>query len=293
LDYGNLTPFEQNFMKRVIPFYSFARQNLEHQLSVLSNNPRAFSTQAKFFKSLKDMLGTDVSQDDMSALPDWMKTGLSIPIDNKDGNVTMLTSFGEPTSALNNLIGTSPQDTLRKMISNSNPMLKIPIEQALGVNTFSNTPIVSDTNRDATRFADAPQLIKSLLGYNEVNKTDSKGNKYIQKTVDPQAAYWLANIPIASSLSTVGKRTTEGGINPLASTFGNIDPWKAAQVASGARVYTKNVAASRAQKERDMQKQVEDVLYRKGLGSTYTTFSLNSTKAKKSSPIKPLKKLGS
>lgn len=296
LDYNNLTPFEKNVMKRVIPFYSFMRQNLEHQLRVLSESPRTFSTQQKFFTALRNMLGADVKQEDLDALPDWMKQGLSIPISNENGNVTMLTSFGEPTQALNQIIGTDIPDTLRKAIASSSPAIKIPLEQALGVNTFSNSPIVSDVNRDGTRYKDAPQAVKDFLEYREVEKKDKNGKKFIQRTVNPEKAYWLANIPVASAISTIGKRATEGGISPLGENFGEVDPWKLSQLVTGSRVYTKNIALSRTQKEREMQKKIEDELYRRGLGSTFSTFYINKSAdeqaktKKKKKVIKPLGK---
>ena len=41
-DYSDLTDFEQNIMKRVIPFYTFMRKNIPMELEAMLNTPSIF-----------------------------------------------------------------------------------------------------------------------------------------------------------------------------------------------------------------------------------------------------------
>lgn len=58
-DYGDLTEFEQNVMKRVIPFYTFMRKNIPLELEQLLNNPAPFRNLYKTIEEAQRLSGDD------------------------------------------------------------------------------------------------------------------------------------------------------------------------------------------------------------------------------------------
>jgi hypothetical protein len=55
-DYGELTQFEQKVMKNVIPFYTFMRKNLPHQLQTLAENPMRITIPEKISQAVSTPL---------------------------------------------------------------------------------------------------------------------------------------------------------------------------------------------------------------------------------------------
>lgn len=75
-DYGNLTDFEKNVVRRVIPFYTFMRKNIPMHLDTLINNPRRMSIFSKMMET--------ADNDDDTMLPNnrrniWTQQYMQIP----------------------------------------------------------------------------------------------------------------------------------------------------------------------------------------------------------------------
>lgn len=69
LDYSDLTDFEKNTMKNIIPFYSWLRKNLSNQISAMINYPENYAMIPKF----EELFALEGDEYDASALPDYMK----------------------------------------------------------------------------------------------------------------------------------------------------------------------------------------------------------------------------
>jgi len=100
-DYGSLTSFERNVMRRLIPFYTFGRKNLELQVRTFLKHP---GRQAAIFKTIKD-IKTEVlrglSDEQMEAFnelkPRFLQDSFAIPAGlDKEGRIMWMTGLGFP-----------------------------------------------------------------------------------------------------------------------------------------------------------------------------------------------------
>lgn len=267
-DYSNLTPFEQNVLRRIIPFYSFQRQNAERILTNLDKNPGVLLNQ----KALVDNIGkaasdSDVSEEDKSVLPDWMKNGPFAVLNKGAGNVGVLTGLGDSLSAFGNTFSTDPKKQGENILNLLSPLLNIPLEQATGKDFFRG----GDINKrvPGERYKNLPDEVKEMIGYHEVereitDKETGKKKKIKDITIDGQAAYWLANVPVLSSLMTQGKR--------VAGT--KEDPTNILTLLSGVRYYDKNTDVERDRRQKELSQELQQVLIDAGIGKQYENFYL-------------------
>ena len=256
LDYSNLTPFEQNIAKRVIPFYGFMKQNLVNQLNTFSKSPGTLVNQQTFLKDLgKSLSDKGMTEEDWNALPDWMKTGMSIAMGKNGNNVDILTGFGDTTSAVNDFIGSNPQETVKKLLSSSNPLVKMPIELGTGQNLFTGKSIQDST--DASRYKDYPEAVKNFIGYKELKGTKSDGTQYTTYKADPDKIYMLENLPFLSPANTMVKRIDD--------TLQ--DPKYLINLLSGGRIYSKDLVRESAAREKELKNKLNTNLENMGLVS--------------------------
>jgi len=74
-DYGSLTPFEKTFMKRLIPFFSFTRKNLELQVSTLIHSPGKVAAEIKAEMGEVILVGSGRVLDNGNVVPMTVKVG--------------------------------------------------------------------------------------------------------------------------------------------------------------------------------------------------------------------------
>ena len=73
LDYGNKTVFEKKVMSRVIPFYSYLRQALPQQISLLFTNPGFMALYPKGQNLITNLMGADLQDPSEDPLvPQWI-----------------------------------------------------------------------------------------------------------------------------------------------------------------------------------------------------------------------------
>lgn len=256
LDYNNLTSFEKNVMKRVIPFYSFFRQNLELQLHVLNTKPGRMAMQQKTLNNIKKVLEDNGATDeDYALLPDWMKEGMGFIMGKKGRDVNVLTGFGDPTSAINDYIGTTPKETITNILSNTAPPIKMAIEIGTGKNMFTGDNIEDDTN--GFRYKDYPDWVKKLIGFDSLERVSKTGEKYTTYTADPMAKYLLENLPIVAPWNTIAKRGIESADDPV----------KMLNLLSGVRIYEKNLDQLQMTRDREVSDELGKLLTDLGVTS--------------------------
>lgn len=81
LDYTDLTDFERNVMKNIIPFYTWLRKNLANQVRWLWQYPEQFS----IFPKLHDAAHIDDPNYDPALIPEWMQSLAMIPTAQTEG----------------------------------------------------------------------------------------------------------------------------------------------------------------------------------------------------------------
>jgi hypothetical protein len=129
IDYGELTQFEKNVMKRLFPFYSFSRRNLPPILEDLASKP------AKLAGGIR----LSTSRQDNEFTPSWISEGTAIPIGKTpEGFSRYINSLGMPyedegIKALGSVLAGKGSRALQTVLGQSAPQVKFPIEEAMGV----------------------------------------------------------------------------------------------------------------------------------------------------------------
>ena len=75
-DYRALTRFESQIMRRLIPFYSFTRKNIELQLRTLGENPQRINQIMRFFGGIASSTG--LTNEERAGLPEYLKEQLLV-----------------------------------------------------------------------------------------------------------------------------------------------------------------------------------------------------------------------
>ncbi len=124
LDFSNLAPFEKNVMRRVVPFYSWSRQNLPNMVREISTNPGGRMAQT---------MRTLNAATDQGFMPETVsQTGYAVPVGQDDrGRQNYLTSLGLPFEDLANLT------SFRNLMGSTSPFVRLPYELATGRQVFT------------------------------------------------------------------------------------------------------------------------------------------------------------
>lgn len=148
-DYGSLTPFEQKYMKRFMPFYTFTRKNIPLQLEMLALKPGKIATIPKGSRAIENLLGTRKEGSDISdgeTIPRWIREMSPIKLQGEEnGHNSVYFAPPLPFMDLGKWAEGTPKEILANVLSQSTPALKIPFEQAYGRQLYSGAPIQSNT----------------------------------------------------------------------------------------------------------------------------------------------------
>ena len=132
-DPGNMSPTEINIIKKIIPFYTFTKQNLIYQVTNAAKNSSRYHQLIKAFDKAYDSMDED-------SYRDYQKENfqLPLPFEDEDGNTIML-KMNLPVNDLT--IFSSPQNTLQRIVSSTTPLIRAPFEQVTGVDTYTGQEI--------------------------------------------------------------------------------------------------------------------------------------------------------
>lgn len=268
-DYRALTRFESQIMRRLIPFYSFTRKNIELQLATLGENPQRINQILKFFSNNPlEVIGVNsggpLTEEEKKDLPAFIRESIGIKLeDTPEGLKQYISGFGTPIEAFAQLFGSNP---ILRAISQTNPLLKTPIELGIGKDSFRQRDLKDVYS--ANEYKQAPQFIKDLLEIKEVKKdilkkgADGKLVKVGEKTAyiaDPE------KLLIARSLFT------SRGVSFLDQVFDNdLDAFaKALKTTTGVKVQQVDLEQQKAFNETDKKRALEDLLNRYGVVSKF------------------------
>jgi hypothetical protein len=255
-DHANLTPFERNFLRRIIPFYSYTRKNMEGMVQTLIHKPGRTDLFRNVYMNVGDvMAGGNLSDQERSMLPAWMRDGLDIVTKRNGENVNILKTMGAPFEA--------PFDELGNLFGGINPLIKGPIEQATGYSFFEGKPLSQIT--DATAFVHAPKAVKDLIGFTTKQYVDRHGVTHTQYiSMSPKMMNIFQNIPftsrIASTLALLQNPNVETQNKVLANLFG-IKPT------------TVDLESEEFQRQKELDKQLEQILSSAGVGYQRTEYT--------------------
>lgn len=259
-DYRVLTAFESQILRRIVPFYSFTRKNIELQLRVLGENPQRINQVIAFFNNMGDAIPADEKE----ALPAYLKRALGIKLeDQPDGLKTYLSSFGTPIEQFAGLFQANP---VLLALSMTNPVLKTPIEIGIGKDSFRQRDL--QEVYDAQEYSSAPRLIKDLLDIKEVQKPILKKGADGKLVEIGQRTQYVADpvrLLIARSLFT------SRGVTYLDTVFdGDLEGFaKFLKLSTGLKPQVIDLEMQRSLKERDQRRALEDLLQKTGYVSIY------------------------
>jgi len=259
--YG-LSNFEKTVMRRLIPFYTFTRFNLELQAKTILKRPGVISTQIKGMQSLGDLLGGEpMTKEERDRLPDWLQTGLNIKRRRDDGKYEVISGFGTPLEQPFQLL--TPSGFLGQL----SPLAKTPIEQISGYNLYQGKATSDVTWAKHFRFA--PEPIKDFIGYVEFEGKTKDGKPYISHhSLRPGRMQLLLSMPyarIGTTVSTVADENVSTGLKFLNFT-------------TGIKGQSFEDATLEANKENELQKDLEWVLKTAGIRGQFTRgFNLKNT----------------
>lgn len=132
-DPSDVSYFEDDVMKKIIPFYTFTKKNLMFQMQNLAKNSAKYHRLYKGVKGMWEGAGVD-----WNTLSEYQRNQLYIPFPSldKDGNYTYFKAnlpfadFVDFTS-----------DPLKKVIGMTGPVIKAPFEMVTNTQIFSGQPI--------------------------------------------------------------------------------------------------------------------------------------------------------
>lgn len=150
-DYSDVTAFEASVMKRIIPFYTWMRKNVPLQLEQLIEQPKKYQLVTKTQYAIESYTPEEDRMDERYVNDfalDWIQTPFRIK--NKQGKEEhILYNSKLPYMDISRL-GNGPLDDLKTLFTQSNLLIKVPLELMNNYNTFYEAPIMKNVIPDVT-----------------------------------------------------------------------------------------------------------------------------------------------
>lgn len=245
-DYGDLTNFERTFLKRLIPFYTFTRKNLELQARAIMSTPGRVAAEIHAVQTLGEVLsgGDQLSEEERNALPDFIKNSLAI-VTKKNGNqITLIGNLGTPLESAFMMLQPN------QFLGSISPLVRLPVEQGAGYSFFQGKPLSEVTN--ATAFKSWPTPVKNLIGYTEFTAKRSDGTTYTRSvSLRPEMMNLVLNLPPTTRVFTAIKQMQNQDVDT---------GYKALQQLIGVRPYSFDLERERQKKDRELRMKIEQLL---------------------------------
>ncbi|NLY47331.1 MAG: hypothetical protein GX053_15325 [Tissierella sp.] len=158
-DYSELSAFERDVLKRVIPFYTWMRKNIPLQLEHLIRTPGVYTSLAHAVDEGAAYAGVDIEQ-----MPDYLANQFAIPFHrSQEGIVSMTSPYALPSNDLMEAAQAlrDPQEFGRFIGQNLFPWLRTPLEIATNQQFYSGVPI--DVTAEQTGTSPSSEAILNYL----------------------------------------------------------------------------------------------------------------------------------
>lgn len=156
-DPAMMTDVEKNVLKRIIPFYTYTKNNLVFQVDNLGRNGSRYARTMKAIKNLQK----GATGDNEEYMADYIKNSLYIPIPGLDenGNYTVLRTtlpFGQLIEMTDNPI--------KELAGMSGPLFKSAYEYGTGIDTFTGREIESFPGEKSKQLPFMTKKTQKILG---------------------------------------------------------------------------------------------------------------------------------
>lgn len=260
-DYSKLTAFESHVMRRIMPFYTFTRKNIELQLKTLGEHPERIQQVIRSIQNTQSLFEVDrLSDDEKKNLPTYLREALAFPIGkNAEGAALFVQGFGTPIEQFTQLVRASAdgktgfERTMLNAISQVTPYLKAPLEYTFQTDSFRMRDIQEIYS--AKEYATAPGFVKTFLQLEEVKRKDANGKPYTTYAANPDR-YWLARSLFTHRGFTYVSNIFNGDLPVLA---------RVAEGVSGIRSDDVNLEYYAGLSERRQKEEITAILRRYGL----------------------------
>jgi len=201
-DYGDMTQFEKNVMRRAVPFYTYTRKNLPLQLGQIMSNPGATVNQ---FRPLYQHSQAQPA----GYVPGYLNSGAAIPIGGltPEGTQQFIGKLGLPAEeafehmhAKNGLPDIA--NTVLDYMGGLNPIIKAPLEELFNTQFHSQRKL-SDLRAQGTAKAlgsafgdENPQLLGERFAISPFTRFFSTADKI----ADPRKAWWQKALNLGSGV---------------------------------------------------------------------------------------------
>lgn len=176
-DYTLLTPFERDFAKRAIPFYTFMKNNLVFQSKNIINNPKQYAKLLRGYKHWTEgMMDMDINE-----MPEYMSGNMWLPIptiiERDDKETINFIKLNLPPADFAELI----QNPFNKGVSSLTVPAKIILELGTGRDTFTGAPL-REFEGQKNRMEEGTGVLSGLR--NEQGGFYLSGDPVLQKIAD-------------------------------------------------------------------------------------------------------------
>ena len=239
-DYTDLSKWERDVFKRIIPFYTWMRKNIPLQLEQLMNQPETYRNLSKMLNAVKGLTPPDerISKQDMN---EFAREWLQLPIKTKNKKGKEEPVFWNPNLPYGDLEKIDITELPKNVFTSMSPFIKLPIEILANKNVYFNSPI----SRGIGDTADAPGYLNALLG----------GTKDEPAQMNPYVRYALQNIGSLENLSKLISYSNERAEGQLMSDRAIA----ALNALGGIKLYSYDVDKYREWALRDRLKQLRDL----------------------------------
>jgi len=192
-DYGDVTPFEKNVLKRTVPFYTWLRKNVPLQTENLIRTPGKYASTKKALDGVRD-LSDPINETNLPEYmdnPNWVKTPL------EQGGNPMYWNSNLPIGDLEKL---NPAQIGKTALSSLSPLLKAPLELGFNQNTFFGDKIEKypgEMKKAPGYVPDLPDAVVKLLGAQY--GVSKEGVEELQVPADVR--YMMSQVPFMENVS--------------------------------------------------------------------------------------------
>lgn len=159
-DYADLSNFENKYLKKIFPFYTFAKKNAAFQVQNMLKNPKKYANINKAVTGAQEEFGLNSEN-----LPDYAEKGMWIPMyTDKNGTIKMM-KLNLPQGEAGQLL----EHPIKTLVTSTSPLVKSLFELNANQRFFSGQPITEFEGQqvDENRFVKNPvadYLMDEYLG---------------------------------------------------------------------------------------------------------------------------------